>query len=84
MENNNVNNVQEQDFSELLQIRRDKLAALRESGNDPFVITKYDVTAYSASVKAAFEENEEAFDEAAEEHYAMTRPTSRHLHSNKK
>ncbi len=30
------------------------------------------------------EENEEAFDEAAEEHYAMTRPMSRHLHSNKK
>jgi len=30
------------------------------------------------------EENEEAFDEAAEEHYIATRPTMRHLHSNKK
>ena len=30
------------------------------------------------------EENEEAFDEAAEEHYAATRPMMRHLHSNKK
>ena len=29
-------------------------------------------------------ENEEAFDEAAEEHYAATRPMMRHLHSNKK
>ena len=49
MENNVNINAQEQDFSELLKIRRDKLAALREAGNDPFVITKYDVTAYSAS-----------------------------------
>jgi hypothetical protein len=30
------------------------------------------------------QENEEAFDEAAEEHYAATRPLMRHLHSNKK
>ena len=30
------------------------------------------------------EENEAAFDEAAEEHYAATRPMMRHLHSNKK
>ena len=30
------------------------------------------------------EENEAAFDEAAEEHYAATRPMLRHLHSNKK
>ncbi|MBR2986921.1 MAG: lysine--tRNA ligase, partial [Clostridia bacterium] len=62
MENNNVTiNSQEQDLSELLKIRREKLAALREAGEDPFVITKYDVTAYSQSVKTAFEENEEAF-----------------------
>jgi hypothetical protein len=30
------------------------------------------------------EENEDAFNEAAEEHYAATRPMMRHLHSNKK
>ena len=30
------------------------------------------------------EENEAAFDEAAEEHYVATRPMMRHLHSNKK
>ncbi len=52
-------NIQEQELSaqqlsELLQIRRDKLDALREAGKDPFVITKYDVTAYSADVKASF------------------------------
>ena len=52
-------NIQEQELSaqqlsELLQIRRDKLDALREAGKDPFVITKYDVTSYSADVKASF------------------------------
>lgn len=54
-------NIQEQEqelsaqqLSELLQIRRDKLDALREAGKDPFEITKYDVTAYSGDVKANF------------------------------
>lgn len=52
-------NIQEQELStqqlsELLQIRRDKLDALRDAGKDPFVITKYDVTAYSGDVKANF------------------------------
>ena len=41
----------EQDLSELLQIRRDKLAALQERGKDPFQITKYDVTHHSTDVK---------------------------------
>ncbi len=41
-------------LSELLQIRRDKLTALREAGKDPFTITKYNVTDYSGSVKENF------------------------------
>ena len=41
-------------LSELLQIRRDKLTALREAGKDPFTITKYNVTDYSGTVKANF------------------------------
>ncbi len=45
----------EQELSELLQIRRDKLAALQEEGRDPFVITKFDRTAYSADIKADYE-----------------------------
>ena len=32
---------EEPSLSELLQIRRDKLTALQEQGQDPFVITKY-------------------------------------------
>ena len=46
---------QEQDLGQLLQIRRDKLAALKEAGKDPFQITKYDVTHHSMEIKDQFE-----------------------------
>lgn len=45
----------QQDLNEILQVRRDKLAALCEAGNDPFVKTKFDVTAVSKEIKADFE-----------------------------
>ncbi len=45
----------EQSLSELLQIRRDKLRTLQEAGADPFSITKYTVTAYSAQIKENFD-----------------------------
>ena len=41
--------------SEQAQIRRDKLAALQAEGRDPFVITKFDVTDDSASIKADYD-----------------------------
>lgn len=41
-------------LSELLQIRRDKLTALREAGKDPFTITKFNVTDYSGTIKKNF------------------------------
>ena len=41
-------------LSELLQIRRDKLTALREAGKDPFTITKFNVTGYSGTIKETF------------------------------
>ena len=41
-------------LSELLQIRRDKLTALREAGKDPFTITKFNVTSYSGTIKETF------------------------------
>ncbi len=47
-----------QDLNEVLQVRRDKLAALKESGNDPFVITKFDFDNNSANIKNNFEELE--------------------------
>ena len=45
--------------SEQAQIRRDKLAALRAEGRDPFVITKFDFTADSAAIKADYDAYEE-------------------------
>jgi len=43
------------DISEILQIRRDKLSKLREEGRDPYTVTKYTRTAYSAEIKDNFE-----------------------------
>ena len=39
-----------------LAVRREKLASLQAAGNDPFTLTKYDITDTSASVLAHFEE----------------------------
>ncbi len=58
MSENNNNTPVQQDLSEQVRIRREKLAALQEEGNDPFVITKYDVTHHSTEVKENFEELE--------------------------
>ena len=46
---------QEQNLSQLLQIRRDKLKELQGGGRDPFQITKYEVTHDSAAIKADFD-----------------------------
>ena len=46
---------QEQNLSQLLQIRRDKLTELQQGGNDPFQITKYEVDNDSANIKANFD-----------------------------
>ena len=48
-------NDSEQDISQLLKVRREKLRALQESGSDPFVITKYDVSHHSNEVREQFE-----------------------------
>ncbi|MBO5797091.1 MAG: lysine--tRNA ligase, partial [Clostridia bacterium] len=48
----------EQQLSELLQIRRDKLTALQEAGQDPFTITKYDVSIQSADIRANYDKLE--------------------------
>jgi len=51
----NNNNAPVQELSEILQVRRDKLSAMKESGCDPFVKTKYDVDAHSLQIKGDFE-----------------------------
>ena len=48
-----------QNLSEIRQIRRDKLARLREDGRDPFTETKYTRTAWSEEIKQDFERWEE-------------------------
>ncbi|MCR5457319.1 MAG: lysine--tRNA ligase [Clostridiales bacterium] len=45
----------EENTSEVIQVRRDKLTAMKESGNDPYVNVKYDVTAYSADITGDFD-----------------------------
>ncbi|MCL2569140.1 MAG: lysine--tRNA ligase [Oscillospiraceae bacterium] len=45
-------------LSEVLQVRRDKLARLQEEGRDPFHVTKFVRTAYSQEIKDQFEQME--------------------------
>ena len=45
----------EQDLSEILKVRRDKLAALRAEGRDPFQETKFDVTHHAQDIKDNFD-----------------------------
>ena len=46
---------EQENLSQLLQIRRDKLKELQESGNDPFTITRYVVDNDSANIKENFD-----------------------------
>ena len=48
----------QEELNHVLQARRDKLAELQAAGKDPFVITKYNVTAHSSDVKDGYEELE--------------------------
>ena len=45
----------EQELSELLQIRRDKLTALQQEGRDPFRETRFDRSAHSAEILNNFD-----------------------------
>ncbi len=52
---NETEELSKERLSEILQIRRDKLAALKAEGKDPFVLTKYDVTHHSEEIRTCFE-----------------------------
>ncbi len=60
----------EEQLSELLQIRRDKLSALQAAGADPFEITSFEVTAHNADIRADFDQME-----------GKTRPIARRMMS---
>ena len=46
---------QEQELSEILQIRRDKLSSLQQEGRDPFQQTKFVRSAWSAEIKEDYD-----------------------------
>ncbi len=55
-ENTNRNNAaEEKALSDVLRVRREKLAELQAEGRDPFEITKYDRTHHSSDIKDNFE-----------------------------
>ncbi len=69
MENNNENALQNvnavneeqptmtsEEYSELVAVRREKLSALREAGEDPFTKTKYEQDSFAQEVKDNFTE----------------------------
>ena len=64
--NEAANAAEEVNLGDILRVRREKLAALCESGADPFQITKYPQDAYSSDIKARFA------DLAAEEETEVT------------
>ncbi len=49
---------QQQDVNQLLKVRRDKLREMQDNGNDPFQITKYDVTHHSMEIKEHYDQME--------------------------
>ena len=59
--NNSQNTAAEPQLSEILQVRRDKLKTLQDAGNDPFRITKFDVSHHAEEIRAQFDalENKE-------------------------
>ena len=59
MAGNNANQGGQQDVNQLLKVRREKLANLQEAGQDPFQITKYDVTHHTSDVKEVYTAHED-------------------------
>lgn len=57
-ENDVRNNEQQEDLSELIKVRRDKLRDLQEAGKDPFKEVRFDKTAMSKEIVDNFEKYE--------------------------
>ena len=57
-ENNNLGLDNETDINEQTQIRREKLSELIESGNNPYLITQYDIDSNTKKIIENFEEFE--------------------------
>lgn len=63
---NNENVALEEDLSEQMVIRREKLKGLQDEGKNPFEITKYDVTHLSLDAVKLFEQKEPTLAEGEE------------------
>ena len=48
-----------EELSEVLRVRREKLAALQQAGNDPFAQTRFDRTVYAQQIAEQFDQLEE-------------------------
>lgn len=57
--NQNNNNNNQPDINQLLKVRREKLQELQDGGNDPFWITKFDVSAHAGIIKEQYSDYED-------------------------
>ncbi|MCR5090998.1 MAG: lysine--tRNA ligase [Oscillospiraceae bacterium] len=55
MSQQEINNTQQEDLSELLRIRREKLAVLQEAGRDPFQVTRFERSERSTDILNEYE-----------------------------
>ena len=60
LENKGTPENEQVNLIDLLRIRREKLAELKDAGEDPYVVTKYDQTHHSEDIKKNFESLENA------------------------
>ena len=54
-ENNTAPAAQNEDLSEILRVRREKLRALQEAGRDPFTQTRFEVSHHAQEIKDNFD-----------------------------
>ena len=54
-ETTNTPGSEQQDLSEILRIRREKLSGLQEEGRDPFQVTKFTVSRHAQEIKDQFD-----------------------------
>ena len=52
---NTMNQEVQQDLSEILRVRREKLRTLQEEGRDPFQVTKFEVSHHAQEIKDNFD-----------------------------
>ena len=58
MQDTENSSMSQQELSEVHRLRREKLAELQNNGQDPYRVTKYEVSAHSQQVIQNFEQME--------------------------